>query len=53
VLRLALAFGLLSAWLFLLLIGWSFGGWVYLLLAASLAAFPWDQLREGGPPPPP
>ena len=43
--RLALSFGLLSAWLALLLLGWSFGGAVYLLLVAALALFPWRLLR--------
>jgi len=43
--RLALSFGLLSAWLALLLLGWSFGGAVYLLLVAALATFPWRLLR--------
>jgi len=37
---------LLSAWLILLFTGWSFGGAVYLLLAASLALFPWRRLRS-------
>lgn len=43
--RLALSFGLLSAWLALLLLGWSLGGAVYLLLVAGLAIFPWRLLR--------
>jgi hypothetical protein len=43
--RLALSFGLLSAWLALLLLGWSFGGAVYLLLVAALATFPWRLMR--------
>lgn len=47
-LRLALAFGLLSAWLVLLLLGWSAGGAVYLLLAAALGVFPWRALRGEG-----
>jgi hypothetical protein len=39
---------LLSSWLVLLLLGWSFGGAVYLLLAAALAVFPWRALRVAG-----
>jgi hypothetical protein len=46
--RLAASFGLLSAWLVLLLLGWSAGGAVYLLLLAALALFPWRALRAGG-----
>jgi membrane protein implicated in regulation of membrane protease activity len=45
VIRLALAAGMLSTWLALLLLGWSFHGAVYLLLAAALAVFPWRLLR--------
>ena len=44
--RLALCFGLLSAWLALLLLGWSLGGAVYLLLVAAVAVFPWRLLRQ-------
>ena len=43
-LRLAGAFGLLSAWLALLLLGWGLGGAVYLLLVAALVVFPWRLL---------
>ena len=43
--RLALSFGLLSAWLALLLLGWTAWGAVHLLLVASLALFPWRLLR--------
>lgn len=43
--RLLLSAGLLSAWLVLLFSGWSFGGAVHLLLAATLAVFPWRELR--------
>jgi hypothetical protein len=46
VVRLAAACGLLSAWLFLLLLGWSAGGAVYLLLVAALVVFPWRELRR-------
>lgn len=49
-LRAALAFGLLSAWLVLLLAGAAFGGAVYLLLPAALLAFPWRALGAGTPP---
>ena len=42
--RLALSFGLLSAWLALLLLGWSLGGAVHLLLVGALALFPWRRL---------
>ena len=44
--RLVASSALLSAWLFLLLIGWTFGGAVYLLLPASLVLFPWRALRS-------
>lgn len=47
-LRLAASFALLSAWLVLLLMGWAFGGAVYLLLAAALAVFPWRELSASG-----
>ena len=43
--RLALSVALLSAWLALLMLGWSAGGAVYLLLVAALAVFPWRLLR--------
>jgi fucose permease len=39
-----LAFVALSAWLLLLLIGWTLGGVVHLLLALALIAFPWRRL---------
>jgi hypothetical protein len=45
VLRLLLTAGLLSTWLALLLLGWSFHGAVYVLLVAALAVFPWRLLR--------
>ena len=44
--RAVLSSALLSAWLILLFTGWSFGGAVYLLLAAALVLFPWRQLRS-------
>jgi hypothetical protein len=44
--RTAGAFALLSAWLVLLLLGWSAGGAVYLLLVAALVVFPWRELRR-------
>jgi hypothetical protein len=44
--RAVVASALLSAWLILLLAGWSFGGAVYLLLAAALILFPWRQLKS-------
>jgi hypothetical protein len=44
--QLALSVCLLSAWLTLLMLGWNFGGAVYLLLAASLVVFPWRALRH-------
>jgi hypothetical protein len=43
--RVALAFGLLSAWLVVLFAGFSGGGAVHLLLGAALFAFPWRALR--------
>ena len=45
--RLLLSVGLVSAWLALLILGWSAGGAVYLLLVAGLAKFPWRELRGG------
>jgi hypothetical protein len=44
-LKLVLSSVLLSAWLLLLMIGWTFGGAVYLLLPAALILFPWKSLR--------
>ncbi|MCZ6506733.1 MAG: hypothetical protein O7A04_01610 [Acidobacteria bacterium] len=40
-----LAFTALSAWLILLLIGWTLGGAVHLLFALALLAFPWRRFR--------
>ena len=37
---------LLSAWLTLLMLGYTFGGALYLLLVAALVAFPWKALRS-------
>jgi hypothetical protein len=39
--RLVLSAALLSSWLVLLFVGWTLGGAVHLLLAGSLALFPW------------
>jgi hypothetical protein len=36
---------LFSAWMGLLVFGWTFGGTVYLLLLASLILFPWKSLK--------
>lgn len=47
-LRAALSLASLSAWLVLLFAGWTAGGAVHLLFAASLALFPWRALRSGG-----
>ncbi len=44
--QIALSVCLLSAWLTLLMLGWNFGGAVYLLLVGSLAVFPWKMLRQ-------
>jgi len=44
--RLVLSVAAISAWLALLVMGWSAGGAVYLLLVAGLALFPWRVLRE-------
>jgi hypothetical protein len=41
-----LAFTALSAWLVLLLSGWTLGGAVHLLFAVALLAFPWRRLRS-------
>lgn len=46
--RAALSLASLSAWLVLLFAGWTAGGAVHLLFAASLALFPWRALRAGG-----
>jgi hypothetical protein len=43
--RIVLALALFSAWLVLLLLGSPLGAFVYLLLAAALAVFPWRLLR--------
>jgi hypothetical protein len=43
--RLVASSALLSAWLFLLMIGWTLGGAVYLLLPVSLVLFPWKSLK--------
>lgn len=39
----------LSAWLVLLFTGWTAGGAVHLLFAASLALFPWRAALAPGP----
>ena len=44
-LRAALAFGLVAAWLGLLLSGFAWGGAVHLLLGGALVAFPWRAAR--------
>jgi hypothetical protein len=44
--RLIASSALLSGWLFLLLIGWTLGGAVYLLLLLSLVLFPWRALKS-------
>ncbi|HYG63088.1 MAG TPA: hypothetical protein VEL74_10945 [Thermoanaerobaculia bacterium] len=48
--RAVLALVLFTAWLALLFAGFALGGAVHLLLAGSLALFPWRSLRraEGG-----
>jgi hypothetical protein len=43
--RLLLASAALSAWLILLLTGWTLGGGVHLLLAGAVAAFPWRETK--------
>ena len=48
--RLAASFGMLSLWLALLLMGWTAGGAVYLLLAGAVVLFPWRLLRGVEPP---
>lgn len=45
--RVAVALALFSAWMVLLLLGSPLGAFVYLLLAAALAVFPWRLLRFG------
>jgi hypothetical protein len=45
--RLVASCALLSTWLVLLLLGYAAGGAVHLLLAASLAAFPWRGEQRG------
>ena len=37
---------LFSAWMALLLFGFTFGGTVYLLLLASVVLFPWKALKS-------
>ena len=48
-LRAALALAALSAWLVLLFIGWTATGAVHLLLASSVALFPWRTVMERDP----
>jgi hypothetical protein len=43
--RVVLALALFSSWLVLLLLGSPLGAFVYLLLVAALAVFPWRLLR--------
>jgi hypothetical protein len=43
--RLILFAVLFPAWLVLLMIGWTLGGAIHLLLAAALVLFPWKQAR--------
>ncbi|HXT22685.1 MAG TPA: hypothetical protein VN923_18205 [Thermoanaerobaculia bacterium] len=43
--RVAVALVLFSAWMVLLLLGSPLGAWVYVLLVAALAVFPWRLLR--------
>ncbi len=43
--RIAVSLALFSAWLVLLLWGSPLGAFVYLLLVAALAVFPWRLLR--------
>jgi hypothetical protein len=43
--RVVVALALFSAWMVLLLVGSPLGAFVYLLLAAALAVFPWRLLR--------
>jgi hypothetical protein len=46
VLRVLAAASLVSAWLVLLLAGWTAGGLVWLLLPAGLALVPWRALAD-------
>jgi hypothetical protein len=45
-LRLFASVALVSAWLALLLLGWSLHGLVHLLLVAGVALFPWRTLGD-------
>jgi hypothetical protein len=38
----------LSAWLILLLTGWTLGGGVHLILVGACVAFPWREMRAAG-----
>jgi hypothetical protein len=49
--RAALALVLFTTWLALLFAGFALGGAVHLLLAGSLALFPWRALPTGNPTP--
>ena len=40
-----IAFAALSAWLGLLLMGWTLGGAIHLLLVLAIVLFPWRRLR--------
>jgi hypothetical protein len=42
--RIAASLGLLSAWLSLLLLGWTAAGAIHLLLVSAVALFPWREL---------
>lgn len=41
--RALISAGLLSLWLLFLMIGWTLGGAVYLLLVVSVVLFPWKE----------
>lgn len=47
--RLLASAALISAWLVALLVGWTLGGAVYLLLLTALAVFPWQSVRSRDP----
>jgi len=44
--RLILSTVLFSAWMTLLLFGWTFGGLAFLLIFAAVPLFPWKSLKS-------
>jgi hypothetical protein len=44
--RMLLASVALSAWLILLLTGWTLGGGAHVILVGACIAFPWQEMRD-------